>query len=247
MKVKSFYLPQLHNGEHAAFHEESLEQLHRADPAQLNVTEEVATYGNAVNEQKLTMDVFAASELSPESARRDRRRDLACSAFKAYLKVYANDEDSVLSEAAERLLFVVRKSALDVGNPIHLGLVKETVTINSLLRNLEPFGADIERIGATGRLNELAAANRSFEELQIERNLEKAGKHSGNVKAARVVTDAAYTSVMERINAQALLQGDEIFDAFIRKQNVVVDKYAAIAAQRRGNAKKQKVEKSNNE
>jgi hypothetical protein len=239
MKIKSFYLPQLHNGEHVTFHEESFEQLNRTNnPASLGVVEQTETYAAALNEEKLTIDVFAASELSSESLKRDRMRDKAYSAFKAWLKIYANDPDTAVSEAAERLLFIVRQTAADTGNPLLLGLTKETAAINSLLRNLEPHRADIELTGAAGRLKALETANRSFEELQIERNIEKAGKHSGNVKAARTVTDAAYLSVIERINAQALLQGDEPFASFIKEQNTVIDKYATLAAQRKGSAKK---------
>jgi hypothetical protein len=238
MNVKKFYLPQLHNGEHVAYHEESLEQLSQSCPATLGVSEQTGTYRLALNEEKLEMDVFSASELSPESAKLDKRRDRAYSALKAFLKVCANDVDESVNEAAERLLFVIRKSAIEVGDPLVLGLAKATTAINSLLRNLEPLRADIYLTGATNRLNELATANRSFEELQIERNLEKAGKRSGNVKAARAVTDAAYNSVVERINAQALLQGGITFDAFIKAQNAIIDKYTNVVAQRKGSAKK---------
>jgi hypothetical protein len=238
MEIRTFYLPQLHNGEHVAFHEESLEQLLRANPSSLGVVEQVEAYSNAFTGQKHSIDVFAASEKSAESAKLDKRRDHGYSAFKAYLKVYANDRDTALSEAAERILFAVRKAATDNGDPLLLGLAKETTAINSLVRILEPLRDDIERIGATNRLEELATANRLFEELQIERNLEKAVKHSGNVKAARATTDAAYRAVAGRINAQALLYGGDVFDSYIKEQNAVIDKYANLVAQRKGIAKK---------
>jgi hypothetical protein len=238
MEVRNFYLPQMHNGEHTAFHGESLEHLNIANPALLGVYEQTTGYSNALTGQKRTIDVFAASKQSSESSRIDQLRDKAYSALKAYLKVYANDADNLLSDAAERVLFVVRKSAIDVGDPLRLGLAKATNAINSLLRNLEPLNTDIELIGAAGRLNALKDANRLFEELQIQINIEKAGKPSGNVKEARAVTDAAYMAVIGRINAQALLQGGEIFDSFIKEQNAIIDKYANIVARRKGIAKK---------
>ncbi|MDR0714613.1 MAG: DUF6261 family protein [Bacteroidales bacterium] len=233
MEIKKFYLPQLHNGEHVAYHEESLEQLNRANPSSLGVQVQAEAYSVALNEEKLDIDVFSASELSLESTKRDRLRDKAYSRLKAWLKVYANDPDSAVSEAAERLLFVIRKSAIELGDPLILGLSKETTAINSLLRNLEPLRADIELTGAAAGVHELEAANRTFEELQIERNLEKAGKRSGNVKAARTATDAAYNAVVERINAQALLYGGEAFDSFIKAQNAIIDKYANLVAHRK--------------
>jgi hypothetical protein len=133
---------------------------------------------------------------------------------------------------------VVRKSTIENGDPTRLGLAKETTAINSLVRNLEPFRSDIELIGATNRFNELVTSNRLFEELQIKRNIEKAGKHSGNVKAARAVTDTAYNAVVERINAQALLYGGEVFDSYIKEQNAVIEKYINFVARRKGAAKK---------
>jgi hypothetical protein len=220
-----------------AYHSESIEQLNRADHSLLGVTVQAETYRLALNEEKLEIDVFSASELSPESTRLDKQRDKAYSRLKAWLKVYANDMDNAVSEAAERLLFVLRKSAIELGDPLTLGLSKATTAINSLLRNLEPLRSDIELTGAIAKLNELEAANRAFEELQIERNLEKAGKRSGNVKAARTVTDAAYQALVERINAQALLYGGEIFDSFIKAQNAIIDKYASLIAQRKSKVK----------
>jgi hypothetical protein len=139
MRIRSFYLPQLHNGEHVAFHKESHEQLLHANPIQLGVPEQIKTYNDAIVEQKRAIAVFSTSEKSAESEKLDKRRDKEYSAFKAYLKVYANDEDNALSEAVERILFMVRKSAIDNGNPTHLGLAKETTAINSLLCNLEPL------------------------------------------------------------------------------------------------------------
>jgi hypothetical protein len=244
MNIKAFYLAQLHNGEHVAYHSESLEHLIRANPVSLGVSEQTETYKDAMNEEKLTIDVLTASELSTESEKLDHKRDKAYSALKAYLKLCANDEDSSVSEVAERILFVLRESAAEVGNPLYLGLAKETTAINSLLRNLEPLQDDVELIGATNRVNALKNANRAFEELQIERNIEKAGKHSGNVKEARAATDAAYKSIAGRINAQALLQGGTDFDPFIKEQNAIIDKYANLVMQRKGMTKK--TEKSEN-
>ncbi|MDR2287185.1 MAG: hypothetical protein LBE04_06890 [Prevotellaceae bacterium] len=43
MRIKTCYLPQLHNGENMAFHEESFEQLLLANPVQLGVSEHVET------------------------------------------------------------------------------------------------------------------------------------------------------------------------------------------------------------
>ncbi|MDR1896785.1 MAG: hypothetical protein LBR10_08350 [Prevotellaceae bacterium] len=104
--IHSFYLPQLHNGENVNFHAESLEQLDKADPAKLGVGEQTLAYRAAYGDLKFSVDVFSASELSPESSRRDAGRDRAYSAFTSFVKVYVNDDDEVKSVAAERVLDV---------------------------------------------------------------------------------------------------------------------------------------------
>jgi hypothetical protein len=78
-----FYLPQLHNGEHVAYHEESLEQLNQSDPATFGISEQAGTYSAALNEEKSELDVFSASELSPASAKLDKRRNRAYSTLLA--------------------------------------------------------------------------------------------------------------------------------------------------------------------
>ncbi|MDR2773668.1 MAG: DUF6261 family protein [Tannerella sp.] len=238
-KINDFYLPQLHNGENVNFHHESLEQLDKADPAKLGVMEQTKVYHAAYDELKLTVDVFSTSTLSAESTRLDTLRDRAYSAFKSYVKVYLNDEDEGKSEAAERIIAVIRNTERELGTPLLLGLSKETTVLFSLVRNLDSLAADVDRIGATDRLKSLENANQAYADLQFERYIEKSTKHSGDVKAARAVVDAAYKDIIARINARILLNGDEGFVPYVKAQNVVIEHYKFVVAQRRGRSEKE--------
>lgn len=238
MKVYHGSSVEIINGENVNFHNESLEQLENANPAQLGVEEQTRTYGSACGDLKLSFDVFEASELSAESSRLDVCRDRAYSGFKSYVKVCLNDDDEEQSEAAERIIAVIRKTEREIGNPLLLGLAKESTALSSLSRNLAPLAADVERIGATGRLRKLETANQEYIDLQFERYLEQSAKPSGDVKAARVVADAAYKDIVARINAQILLNGDERFAAYVKAQNALIERYSRIVAQRRGRAGK---------
>jgi hypothetical protein len=239
-RIDNFYLPQLHNGGNVNFHHESLELLDNSDLVKLGVQEQTGAYHAACDELKLTIDVFSSSELSPESTRRDIRRDRAYSALKSYVKVYLNDDDGEKSEAAEHIMAVIRNGERELGNPLLLGLVKETTALSSLLRNLESVATDIDRIGVTGRLKNLEKANQAYIDLQFERYIEKSAKHSGDAKAARAVADAAYRDIVARINAQILLSGDGGFAAYVMTQNAVIERYKFIVAQRRGRTEKEK-------
>jgi hypothetical protein len=156
--------------------------------------------------------------------------------LKSFVKICLNADEEEISEAAERVIAVIRKSERELGNPLSLGLAKESTALASLLRNLEPCSADIERIGATDWVKRLETASQAYIDLQFERYIEKSGRHSGDVKAARAVTDAAYKGVVDRINAQILLNGDEGFTSYVKVQNAVIERYRLIVAQRKKNA-----------
>jgi hypothetical protein len=245
--IKSFYLPQLQNGKNLNFHFELLEELDRADPAMPGITDQIPVYRSSCEELKRSVDVFSSSELSAESLRLDLHRDRTYSALKAYLKVCLNEEDEEISEAAERLLTILRNTEQELGHPLHVGLVKESTILASLLRNFEPFADDLKRIGATGRLKRLEEANQAYVDLQFERYLEKSNRPSGDVKAARAVADAAYKDIINRINAQILLNGDEAFAAYVKVQNTLIENYKRLLAQRRGRAGKKETESDQTE
>ncbi|MDR1676687.1 MAG: DUF6261 family protein [Tannerella sp.] len=226
------------------FHFESLEQMDRANPALPGVAEQIPAYRAACEELKRSIDVFSSSELSAESTRLDLLRDRAYSALKAFLKVCLNDDDEAKFEAAERILAILRNTEQELGHPLHVGLAKESVILTSLLRNLEPCSEDFERIGATGRLKRLEDANQAYVDLQFERYLEKSNKPSGDVKAARAVADAAYRAIIDRINAQILLNGDEAFAPYVKLQNTLIENCKHLLAQRRGRAGKKDAEQT---
>jgi hypothetical protein len=237
-KINDFSLPRLHNGENVNFHHESLGLLDNSNPVMLGVRKQAVTYHSAYDELKLTIDVFSSSELSPELTRLENRRDRTYSALKAYVKVYLNDDDEEISEAAEHIIAVIRNEERELGNPLKIGSTKETTVLLSLLRNLAPLADDIDRIGAANRLKSLEDANQAYIDLQFERHIEKSTKHSGDVKAARAVTDAAYGEIVARINAQILLTDDEKFAPYVGALNTMIERYRIIVAQRRGRAEK---------
>jgi hypothetical protein len=238
--INNIYLPQLHHSESLSFHHDSLEQMDRADPVRLGVDQQVRDYRFSCEDLKLTIDVFSTGTLSQESLRRDNIRERSYAAVKAYTKVYLNDEDEANVAAAERIISVIRQSDQEVGNPLRIGMTKKTTAIASLLRNLEPLSDDIRQIGADARIRRLADANQAFIDLQFERYLEQSNKHSGDVKAACAVANAAYKQVIERVNARILLEGEEAFLPYINAQNTIIEKYKTLIAQRKGKKKNSK-------
>jgi hypothetical protein len=249
-QIKSFYLPQLHNGENVNFHRDSLEQLEKADVKELGVSEQVDIYRISCRELQESIDVFSASDLSAESTQRNQLRNRRYSAFKIYIKMVLNDDDAEEAKIAiaKRLLTLIHQSAQELGNPLRLGLFKKSTALSSLLRNLETLSADIDLIGVGHLVIKLRDANQSFIDLQFDRYIERSNKHSGNVKVFRVISDGAYKTIIDYINAQILLSGDKpLFISYVKAQNAVVERYKNHVAQRKGLAKKKDGEKGGTE
>jgi hypothetical protein len=235
--VNQIYLPLLHNGENANFHRDSLEQLEKAGTDMLGITAQFGGYSDACKDLQLAIDVFSVNKLSKKLVELDNRRDSAYSALKAYIKVCLNEEDETKVRVAEQIIAVIRQSAQEVGNPLTLGMIKESTALLSLLRNLEPLSCEIEQIGATARLNRLKDANQAFIDIQFERYMEEGAKHSGDVKAARTTADTAYKHIIDRINARILLDENPELTPYVNAQNAIVEKYKNLVAQRKGRKK----------
>jgi hypothetical protein len=232
--INDFYQPQMQNGEFVAFHNETLEETERAGLGQ-RFTPEMDAYRDRIKGMNRTYAVFSASSLSPEITRLDQVRDKRYSALKAFVKVQVNDdEDTEKAAAAERVLFIIRKTDIDTGRPLLLGMAKATAAINTLLANLEPVAADIERIGATRNLEKLAEVNRTFAGLYIDRDVEKGEKPSGDMKPSCTAVTAAYKELASMINAYIRLHKDEEFNRFVRTHNATIEKYKNMIAQRKG-------------
>lgn len=234
--IVPFYTPQMQNGEVMNFHSDTLEEMDAAGVG-TRFPERMETYRASAVNLKRTFDVFAASELSAAAQKLDARRDRIWSSFKAFLKICLNEDDMPeTTAAAERVMFTVRSAVSDVGDPLSLGMTAESAAIDSIVRSLEAVSAELEQTGAKHFVEKLAVANREFMAMQRERDAEKGGKPSGDMKAARATVREAYRELVADINAQIRLHPSEsaALVAFVQTHNATIEKHRNIVARRKG-------------
>lgn len=234
--IKNFYQTEMQNGEFVTFHTDSLAQMEQHG-IKNKFLPQIELYRTRIDELRRTYAVYAASELTTESEKQDQARDRAYSAFKSFVKVCLNEDDQGVVDAAERVMFVIRKTEIDTGNPLRLPSNKETASINSLIANLALLNADIELMGAKTRFARLADVNQAYADLQLDRYEEKSEKPSGDTKTSRLAVEEAYRAVADRINALLLLNQDEELLPFVGTHNVTIDNYKTRIAMRKGQNK----------
>jgi hypothetical protein len=127
-------------------------------------------------------------------------------------------------QAAERL-----KILFDTyGNVVNKPLNEETSAIYNILQELKgKYTADVASVGLTQWVAELETRNQTFEGLVKERFDETAARTTDIVmKQARAQLDEVYKTIVERINALAVVEGVATYEAFIKTLNAVIAKYA---------------------
>jgi hypothetical protein len=120
------------------------------------------------------------------------------------------------------------------GNVARLPLNEETAAIYNLLQELNGnYASDVATVGIGDWVQELEAQNNAFEHLYKERYDETALRTDLVMKDVRTQIDAAYRTIIERIDALCVIEGSEIYTTFIKRLNAVVEKYHNNVAMRK--------------
>ena len=142
----------------------------------------------------------------------DAGRDDSWRGTNAYVKAMCNHPTADVASAAAEV-----KSLFDkYGDPTSLAQTEESGVLHNLLQDLEAFDA--------------AAA---------ERTEADAARQVGIVKETRTAAEAAYRSLVDTVNALAMINGDTAYATFIDHVNAMIERQKAISKARSTRAKKE--------
>jgi hypothetical protein len=137
---------------------------------------------------------------------------------------------------------MVKQSALRVqvvldefGNIAAKSFDEETAAIVSLNSKLNQYyEADVETLGIAGWLEELQVNNESFEQLMRHRYSKEAIKTQLRMKSVRHEVDDAYRTIIDRINALIIVNGEANYKEFVDEMNERIDRNSNNLAIRLG-------------
>ncbi|MDR2584601.1 MAG: DUF6261 family protein, partial [Fibromonadaceae bacterium] len=154
----------------------------------------------------------------------DKARDEIYIAIAEIIAANLRHFNPAVRQAAERLKILIDT----YGNVANKPLNEETSAIYNILQELKgKYVADAASIDITQWVAELENRNKTFEALVKERFDETAARTTDIVmKQARAQLDEVYRTIVERINALAVVEGVTAYEAFIKTLNAVVAKYA---------------------
>jgi hypothetical protein len=224
MKIQSLYTHNMRNDAHFQFHTEFKDLVVQHNPETLKVKPQFDSYLPLYNRVDDALKKIVKSEFTAKIHEADKARD------EIYLGIVETNTAALrhfnpnIRQAAERL-----KILFDTyGNVANKPLNEETSAIYNIMQELKgKYTADAASVGLTEWVAELEARNQTFEGLVKERFDETAARTTDIVmKQARAQLDDVYKTIVERINALAVVEGIETYEAFIKTMNAVIAKYA---------------------
>ena len=137
------------------------------------------------------------------------------------------------------------KSLFDkYGDPTKLAQTEESGVLHNLLQDLEAFDASKRTsLNLDVWIADLKTKEEAFLAAATARTEADAARQVGIVKETRTAAEAAYRSLVDTVNALAMINGDTAYATFIDHVNAMIERQKAISKARTTRAKKEDEEK----
>ena len=186
----------------------------------------------AVSAFSLAVDTFDAalkdstkSQCASIAAEADSARDASWRGLNNYLKAM-----TVHPDEEKRSLAVEMKGLCDkYGDPTSLPQTEESGILHNLLQDFDAYLEDVLRsVGADAWVNDLRTKENAFLSAVANRTEEESMRTVGIVKQTRQSADEAYRSLVDLVNALAVVNGDAPYATFINHVNVLIDQQKSL-------------------
>ena len=151
---------------------------------------------------------------------------------------------TVHPDEEKRSLAVEMKGLCDkYGDPTSLPQTEESGILHNLLQDFDSYLEDtLSSVGVDAWLDDLREKENAFLEAVAARTEQEASRTVGIVKQKRQSADEAYRSLVDLVNALAVVNGDAPYATFIDHVNVLIDQQKSVLkARATNNAKKKEI------
>lgn len=203
------------------------------DLAALKIDQAVARLTTLQGEYDLTLKEEDKLKNPEEMNHADAMRD-TCMKFLYNGVVFFSNEYPIENKqaAAKRLLEIIKRHG---GVKIaHMAQANESGTLTNLMQELEtdPSKADLTLLGFADLTQSLKTFNNTFINSKQLRDRKNALAIMGRTKEARLQVEDAFSTLCQRINALAIIDGEEAYAEIIDTFNHTVKQHLETARQR---------------
>ena len=200
------------------------------------LTAAVNSFETAFNAFDAALKASATNPATASATDADVERDQSWRGINAYVKAMcSHPTDDVASAATEA------KSLFDkYGDPTSLAQTEESGVLHNLLQDLEAFDS-LKRtsLALDVWIADLKTKEEAFLAAAARRTEADAARQVGIVKETRTAAEAAYRSLVDTVNALAIINGDADYATFIDHVNAVIERQKGILKARKTRGEKE--------
>lgn len=184
-----------------------------------------SAFSSAVDAFDAALKDSTKSQCASIAAEADSARDASWRGLNNYLKAI-----TVHPDEEKRSLAVEMKGLCDkYGDPTSLPQTEESGILHNLLQDFDAYLEDVLRsVGADAWVNDLQTKENAFLSAVANRTEEESMRTVGIVKQTRQSADEAYRSLVDLVNALAVVNGDAPYATFINHVNVLIDQQKSV-------------------
>ena len=236
--IEPISLEHMSNGSHFLFITDTVGLATADAKVKTKVTAELTALQTALKAEDDALALSKANLLSKEIKAVDAERDKHYKALRKAIKFFLNHPDAELVKAAARLEQLLKDYNI---NPA-MQLDRETGLLLNLISDLETkSAADVTALALTPVVQAMKQANDKLREVTRARANDRAVQIVGQLRQAQHASDEAYRTLVQKVNALAVVEGEADYADFISKMNEQVKHYKQEVlpkAKKKGDGKK---------
>lgn len=220
MKINKIHFHHLRNGEHFFFHTEFKNLVEENGAEVLKIKPQFDLFLSLYKQEDEVAVTIRKSILTADLVQVDRRRNKTFRGLADICRAMLHHFRPEVLLAAKRL-----KILFDTyGNLSRASTLGKSAAIYNLLQELNgSYNADVQTVGVAEWVAELEVNNKEYENLTMKRFDEATMRSKLVLRKVRQQVDEAYLTITKIIEAQFLLETNEIHRMFIRKLNIIIE------------------------
>ena len=221
-QINSISLERMSNGSHFLFITDTVGLATAEVKVKTKVTAELTALQTALKAEDDALALSKANLLSKEIKAIDAERDKHYKALRKAITFFLNHPDAEQVKAAQRLERLLKDYNIDP----KMQLDRETGLLLNLISDLEAkSAADVTALALTPVVQAMKQANDKLREVTRARANDRAVQIVGQLRQAQHASDEAYHTLVQKVNALAVVEGEADYADFISKMNEQVKHY----------------------
>ena len=222
--IKTIDLPKLNNGAHYEFMKVVSDRFATETALSTNAAAKKAieALAAAVKEEDRCLVISQKSLITDDIKAADDKRDNIFRGLRKSIKGLTDAPVADVAQAAKEL----QQCLVDYRIDPAMQLDRETGLLHNFIADLETkYAAQVTKLGLTLFVAPLKEANAKVEQFIVNRTTAQSAVAAGELRQARLATDAAYRHLVKFVNALAMVSGTTDYDALAKFLNEHIDRY----------------------